>query len=48
MWLLFVASLILWAFGVVSSHMMGGRIHLLLAVAIGVIVVRIVQGYRAT
>ena len=46
MWSFFVASLVLWAFGVVSSHTFGGRIHLLLGVAIGVIVVRIIQGHR--
>jgi hypothetical protein len=44
MWSFFVASLVLWAFGVVSSHTFGGRIHLLLGVAIGVIVIRIIQG----
>ena len=46
MWAFFVASLVVWAFGVVSSHTFGGRIHLLLGVAIGVIVVRIIQGRR--
>jgi hypothetical protein len=46
LWAIFVASLVLWAFGVVSSHTVGGRIHALLALAILVIVVRIVQGYR--
>ena len=44
MWSFFVASLVLWAFGVVSSHTFGGRIHLLLGVAIGVVVVRIDPG----
>ena len=46
MWSFFVASLVVWAFGVVSSHTFGGRIHLLLGVAIGVVVVRIIQGHR--
>ena len=46
MWAFFVASLVVWAFGVVSSHTFGGRVHLLLGVAIGVIVVRIIQGQR--
>ena len=27
LWAIFVASLVMWAFGVVSSHMMDGRIH---------------------
>src|SRR5262245_21728470 len=46
LWAIFVASLVLWAFGVVSSHTVGGRIHALLALAILVIRVRIIQGYR--
>jgi Family of unknown function (DUF5670) len=46
LWAIFVASLVMWTFGVVSSHMMDGRIHVLLGVAIGVVVVRIVQGHR--
>ena len=46
LWSLFVSSLILWAFGVVSAHTAGGRIHVLLAVAIAVIVVRIIQAHR--
>ena len=46
LWAIFVASLVMWAFGVVSSQTMHGRIHVLLALAIAVIVVRIVQGYR--
>jgi hypothetical protein len=46
LWILFVTSLVLWAFGVVSSHTLGGRIHVLLAVAIVVIVIRIIQGHR--
>jgi len=46
LWAIFVASLVFWAFGVVSSHTFGGRIHVLLGVAIGVIVIRIIQGHR--
>lgn len=46
LWAIFVASLVLWAFGVVSSHTLDGRIHVLLGVAIGVIVIRIIQGRR--
>jgi hypothetical protein len=45
LWPIFVASLVMWAFGVISSRMMDGRIHVLLAVAIGVIVLRIVHRY---
>jgi len=46
LWAIFVASLVFWAFGVVSSQTFGGRIHVLLGVAIGVIVIRIIQGHR--
>ena len=46
LWAIFVTSLVLWAFGVVSSYTFGGRIHVLLGVAIGVIVIRIIQGHR--
>jgi len=45
LWSIFVAALVLWAFGVVSSHTAGGHIHLLLGLAIGVIVIRIIQGH---
>ncbi len=46
LWIFFVASLVLWTFGVVSSHTLGGRIHVLLAVAILAILVRLIQGYQ--
>lgn len=46
LWGMFVASLVTWAFGVISAHTFGGRLHVLLAVAIGIIVIRIVQGHR--
>jgi len=43
---LFVLLLVLWLLGVVSAYTMGGFIHLLLLVAIGVVLVRIIQGRR--
>ncbi len=46
LWAFFVASLVLWAFGVVSAHTLGGRIHILLGLAIGMIVVRFIQARR--
>jgi hypothetical protein len=46
-WTSAVALLLLWALGVVSSATMGGFIHVLLAAAIGVVLVRVVQGRRA-
>lgn len=41
-----VILLILWALGLVSTYTMGGFIHLLLAVAIVMILVRVIQGRR--
>jgi len=43
---LFVLILLLWALGVVSSYTLGGFIHLLLVLAIGVVLIRIIQGRR--
>ena len=41
-----IILLILWALGLVSSYTMGGLIHLLLAIAIVVVLVRLIQGKR--
>jgi hypothetical protein len=39
--------LVLWAFGFVSAHTMGGVIHILLVAAIVLVLVRLIQGRRA-
>ena len=44
LWTIFVVLLILWLLGMVSSYTLGGFIHLLLIVAIGVILIRLIQG----
>jgi len=46
LWTICVILLVLWLLGMVSSYTMGGFIHLLLAVALIVMVVRLVQGRR--
>lgn len=46
LWGLFVATLVTWAFGVISSHTLGGRVHLLLAVAVGLIIIRLIHDHR--
>ena len=46
LWSLAVILSILWLLGLVSSHTMGGFIHVLLVVAVIVILVRIIQGRR--
>jgi Family of unknown function (DUF5670) len=39
---------ILWGLGLVTSFTMGGFIHILLAVAVVVVLVRVIQGRRLT
>ena len=41
-----VMLLVLWALGLVSSTSIGGFIHVLLLLAIGVILIRVIQGRR--
>ncbi len=43
---IFLLLLILWFLGVVTSYTLGGFIHLLLILAIGVVLIRIIQGRR--
>jgi hypothetical protein len=38
--------MILWLLGVVSSYTLGGFIHVLLILAIGVVLINIIQGRR--
>ncbi len=41
-----VILIVFWLLGYVSSYTMGGFIHILLAVAIVVILIRVIQGRR--
>ncbi len=41
-----IVLLVLWALGLVGGYALGGLIHLLLAVAVIIFLVRIVQGRR--
>jgi hypothetical protein len=43
LWAIFVILLVLWLLGVVSANTFGGFIHVLLAVAIGVVLMRVLQ-----
>jgi len=45
LWTIAVVLLILWLLGLVSSHTMGGFIHILLVVAVVMVLVRIIQGH---
>jgi hypothetical protein len=44
LWTIFVILLVLWALGMVTSYTMGGLIHILLAIALVVLVIRLFQG----
>jgi hypothetical protein len=44
LWTIFVLLLVMWLLGVVSSYTLGGFIHILLILAIGVVLIRIIQG----
>jgi hypothetical protein len=46
LWTIFVILLVLWLVGLVTSHTMGGLIHLLLVVAVVVLIIRLVTGRR--
>lgn len=46
LWTIFVVLCVLWLFGVVTSYTLGGFIHILLLVALGIIVVNFIQGRR--
>ena len=41
-----VVMVILWLLGFVTSHTMGGLIHILLVIAIVTLLVRLIQGRR--
>jgi hypothetical protein len=46
LWTIAVVLLVLWALGPVTSYTIGGFIHLLLAVAVVVVLFRIIQRRR--
>ena len=46
LWTVAVVLFVLWALGFLTSHAMGGFIHILLVAAVVVILVRIIQGRR--
>jgi len=47
LWMIAVILVILWLLGLLTSHAMGGFIHILLVVAIIMVLVRIIQGRQA-
>ena len=46
LWTIFIVLLVLWALGMVTSHTMGGFIHLLLLVAVAAVLIRVIQGRK--
>jgi hypothetical protein len=46
LWTIFVILLILWLLGLMTSHTMGGFIHILLVIAIVVMLIRVFQGRK--
>lgn len=48
LWTIVVILLLLWLLGLVTSYTLGGFVHILLAVALIVLVVRLIQGRRLT
>ena len=46
LWTIFVILLVSWFLGLVTSYSMGGFIPILLAVAIAVLLLRVIQGRR--
>jgi len=43
---IFLILIVLWFLGLVSSYTLGGFLHILLVMAIGVLLIRIIQGQR--
>ena len=46
LWTICVILLVLWALGLATSYTAGGLIHILLAIALVVMVIRLIQGRR--
>lgn len=46
LWTIAVVLIILWMLGLVSGYTIGNFIHILLAIAIIIVLVRVIQGRR--
>lgn len=47
LWTIAIVLLVLWALGFITSYTLGGLIHVLLAIAVVLLIVRVVVGRRA-
>ena len=46
LWTVFAVLLVLWLLGIVSAYTFGGFIHVLLALAIAVVLMRVIQSQQ--
>ena len=46
LWTISVVLILLWLVGMVTAYTLGGLIHILLAIAIIVVLVRVIQGRK--
>jgi uncharacterized protein DUF5670 len=46
LWTIFAILMVLWLLGIVSAYTFGGFIHVLLALAIAVVLMRVIQSER--
>ncbi len=46
LWTIAVVLVVLWALGMLSSYTVGGLIHVLLALAIVAVLIRVIQGRK--
>jgi len=47
LWTIAVVLMLLWMLGLVTSYTLGGFIHVLLAIALITVLLRVIQGRRA-
>jgi hypothetical protein len=47
LWLIFLILITLWLLGMVTAQTLGGFLHILLILAIGAVLIRIIQGRSA-
>jgi len=46
LWTIAVIMVILWLLGFITSHTMGGFVHVLLVIALVAVAIRLIQGRR--
>jgi hypothetical protein len=47
LWTVFATLVVLWLLGIVSAYTFGGFIHVLLAVAVAVVLMRVIQNQQS-